>query len=705
MHGDIFYPTAWLRLILPTAFAMDLGFVLHYILAGFFAFLFLRRIKVTWAGAVVGGLGYQLSGVVASYVHPGHDGKLYVTALLPLALMSLYMAIKERKREGFGLLALTVGLAILSPHPQMAQYMLIVAGIFTLFLVFGESSQQGTAGRLADLSLALVAVVLGVFISAVQMLPFWEYIPFSPRAETYRGFEDAVSYAIPWHHVPEFFLSSFVGQSSAGTYWGSNPIKLHSEYLGLALIALALLGVTSRGRRRMILWLGGIGLLFLLVALGGATPFYRLLWYEFVPFVKQTRAPGMALYILAFIVATYAAFGSERLEKGEGTQFAVGCLAAGGVVALFSLAGIFGGIAVMLAQGIDQSTGTQVARIATGAAESIRWGAFGSGVALAALGGLAYAALRGKVTAAVLSLGLVFLVSGDLWRNARSFWVFSDPQAVHAPDPLIELVTATEQPYRVFNDFDYVYGGSSLMTHGISQLLGHHGNELHRFDVLLGERNVWQHRGYGIIWDLFAIEWAIIAAGHAPDSLPGFDLVLENHQTWNGLAANLYRRSEPAQYARLVPGAVKVPDEQAVAAVLDPRFSPNRVVLLDPSAPVNPTPLEEIPEAVPPSVTITSWQPGRMTLHIDPAVEQDTYLMVAENWYPDWHATVDGETAPVTRGNQTLITVPVAAGATEVELWFDSGHHRVGKVIAIVSLLLTATAIVVPVVLRRRSGV
>ena len=33
MHGDIFYPTAWLRWILPTDIAMTLGFGLHLVLA------------------------------------------------------------------------------------------------------------------------------------------------------------------------------------------------------------------------------------------------------------------------------------------------------------------------------------------------------------------------------------------------------------------------------------------------------------------------------------------------------------------------------------------------------------------------------------------------------------------------------------------------------------------------------------------------
>jgi len=703
MHGDIFYPTAWLRLFLPTAFAMDLGFVVHYVLAGFLAYLFLRRIKVSWSGAVVGGLSYQLSGVVASYVHPGHDGKLFVTALLPLALLALWMAIRERRLEGYGILALTVGLAILSPHPQMAQYMLLAAGFFTLYLVFGEPTDRPISGRLTDLTLAFAAVVLGFLISAIQMFPFWEYIPFSPRAETYRGFEEATSYAIPWVHIPEFFLSSFVGQTAAETYWGSNLMKLHSEYLGLPVLALAAIGVTGK-RRRLTLWLAGIGVLFLLVSLGRSTPFYRL-WYEVVPFVKQTRAPGMALYIVALVISMFAAFGVEKLEAQRSKHVAVALLAVGAVTALFALVGAFGGMAVYLAQGVEQSLGTSAARTAAQAGTTIMWGAFWSGLALAALGGLAYAAQRGLVKPVALLLGIALIVSADLWRNARQFWVFTDAQVVHAQDRLTQILTDVPRPYRVYNAGDYVYRGSSLMTHDIPQLLGHHGNELHRFDQLLGNKNEWRYQTHGVIWDLFAVNYLIVPIGMAgSDSIPGFELVLENHMTWNGLSANLHRREQPVAYGRLVPGGLKVAAERIVPTIIDPRFPVDRVVLFDMDSPATPAEYTEIPEPLLNEVTFPVWEPGRMTLRIEPPPVEDAYLLVAENWYPDWKATANGEPVPVFRGNQTLITVPVAAGVSEVELRFDSKPYGIGKVVSLISMLIALAAVATPMVSRRKAS-
>src|SRR5204862_4578692 len=96
------------------------------------------------------------------------------------------------------------------------------------------------------------------------------------------------------------------------TYYGPNGLKLHSEYLGLPVIALALLGLGSP-RRRLVKWFAGIAVLFLLVSLGGATPFYRL-WYTLVPYVSKTRAPGMATFVVLFATAVLAAPGAHPLE-------------------------------------------------------------------------------------------------------------------------------------------------------------------------------------------------------------------------------------------------------------------------------------------------------------------------------------------------------------------------------------------------------
>src|SRR5215216_2529919 len=105
-------------------------------------------------------------------------------------------------------------------------------------------------------------------------------------------------------------------------YWGRNFFKLHTEYLGATVVALAALGMGDRSRRRLLQALGAIGILFLLVSFGGHTPFYYL-WYEVMPMMKKVRAPGMAFFLVALPVAALAGLGTERLLSGEVTRRAL----------------------------------------------------------------------------------------------------------------------------------------------------------------------------------------------------------------------------------------------------------------------------------------------------------------------------------------------------------------------------------------------
>src|SRR2546421_2780205 len=333
-HGDIFYATSFLRLVLPVEMVINFGFVLHFILAGVFTYLLLRRLHVSWTGSVIAGLAYQLSGLIGSYPSPGHDGKLFASAALPLACLALVMALRDKRWEGYALLAIAVAMGLLG-HFQIAYYLLIAAGLFALYLTL-EESKDDPARRVARLALALGAVLLGFGLAAIQLLPFIQYIPFSPRAQGYHGFAGSTSWAIPWNHVPEFFLKNFVG--SRDTYWGSNFAKLHSEYLGLPVIALAALGAGAKDRRRLVLWVGGIGLLFLLVSLGAATPFYKL-WWALMPMVKKTRAPGMAFFAVAFPVALFAGLGTERRAGKEGPSLLASRLVAAGGTGLLARSG------------------------------------------------------------------------------------------------------------------------------------------------------------------------------------------------------------------------------------------------------------------------------------------------------------------------------------------------------------------------------
>ena len=699
MHGDIFYPTSFLRLLLSPDTVLNIVFALHLVLAGLFTYVFLRTIGATWTASVTGGLAYQLSGIVASLVSPGHDGKMAVSALLPLLLVGLLLGIRKRRLEGFGLVALVVGLDLLSPQLQMTQYSLILAGLFTLWLCSGDDERPDQRWRWTSLGLAALAVAVGFGVATIQLLPFIKYAPYAARTVGQQGWGYATSYAMPPENILDWLVPTFSG--ILDKYWGSNFFKLHSEYVGAATLALAALGVANARRRQLVWFLGGAAALFLLVALGGHTPFYRL-WYALVPGVKVTRAPGMAFFIPTFVFACFAAFGVERLERGEGAKTLRGVAIAAGVLLLLGASGALGGLARSLAT-------DQMAQQAAANAGAIALGAIGSAVVLAAVAWLGLAAGQGTVKGPALAALLLVVVGGDLFVNARRFFFWSPPMAqLYAGDDITRRLEATPVPYRALdfpNDFEAGSGGvyptAFLMEKRIPNAFGHHGNELNAYDQVWGGKGVWANAGNLHLFDLLAIRYLI-----APVSakVPGYHFVVRAAGTPRGRDGFLYEADTIAPYARVVPAAVKVPDDRIVPTLLDPRLDFNRLVLLPEDAPVKAPKIDSMPPAMTSRASFPAWEPGAMTVRLDPTPEHDAYLVVAENWYPDWHATVDGKPAQVLRGQHTLITVPVPRGAREVRLWFASASYVTGKGISFASLGIAALWLLVPLALRRRRG-
>ncbi|HET7599036.1 MAG TPA: hypothetical protein VFK09_02015 [Gemmatimonadales bacterium] len=694
-HGDIFYPTAWLRWFLPVDTAMNLGFAAHLVIAGCAMYALLRALRLGWAGSVVGGLAYELTGIVASLVKPGHDGKLFVSALAPLALLALLRAVRERRTAWYGILALVVGLCLLSPHYQMTYYLLVACGIWTVWLALLDPERPANRPWWRPVAAALGAVLLGVAIAAIQIVPFYQYIPYSPRAAggPSGGWEYATSYAMPPEEIVTTVLPQFNGVLQG--YWGRNFFKLHTEYLGAVVVLLAAFGWGERKRRPLLLVSGAIALLFLLVAFGGHTPFYWV-WYEVMPMMKKVRAPGMAFFLVALPVAVWAGVGAERLLRGEVSP-----------TALWTGVGILGGFALLGAVGGLEPVATVLAqpdaldRVAANG-PALRAGALRLLVFVAVGAAVLVAITRGRLQGLPAVTALAVVLAADLWSIDRIFFDFGPPASyLYRLDAITAEIKRERPPFRVLDPG--VYPGSFLMAEDIQSVLGHHGNEVRFYDELLGGKNVWSNIGNPAIVDLVAARFIVLPKN---DSLPGYRRVVAAEETAAGTPAVLFERDSGAAYARVLPAAAKVSEDQIVPTVLDARFPYQRIALYPDTASLQPAAIRPN-EAVAPAATtpsIAEWEPGRMRITLAGADTRPTYLLVSETWYPDWHATVDGKPVPVHRGDYAFLSVVLPPGAKEVGLEFASGAYRRGQLVSVLALLATAALLAGPLVARRRAN-
>jgi hypothetical protein len=692
MHGDIYYPTALLRRVLPTDTAMNLGFFLHFIIAGLAMYALLRYLRSTWTGAVVGGIAYQLSGILASMVKPGHDGKLFVSALAPLAFLALLVAVRDGKRWGYALLAAVTGLCLVSPHYQMTYYLLVTSGVFALWLAFLDPERRPDMVAVRALAAAALAVGLGVACSAVQALPFLEYIPFSPRGAggPSAGWEYATSFSLPIEELATTLLPQFNGVLEQ--YWGQNFFKLHTEYVGALVLPLAVLGLTDRDRGPVRWGFLAVLVLALLVAFGSHTPFYRA-WYEIMPMMKKVRAPGMAFFLVAMSLALFAGFGTDRLMR----RFAVTPVFAGLAFGIPAVLGLLGAVGAL--QPIAEALApAELMDRAVANADALRAG----GVRLlvvALLGTIAAVLIAGRrLKGFAAAAALMSLVTLDLWSIDRQFFAFSAPAAeLYAKDAITERLSTTPMPYRVLDPFPgTVYEHSILMGLGIPQVFGYHGNQLRFYDDVWGGKNIYANLPRLHLWDLWAVRYLLLPEAQA---VPGYHKIVGPITTAQGRTGVLFERDSLPDYARVVAAAVKVADDQAAATVADPRFPVSDIVIL-PDTVSGDLPVVQgnasLPPLTPVTAKVTQWAPGSMRLELSGADARPTYVVVSENWYPGWSATVDGAPAPVLRGNAAMITVPIPPRAKAVELRFHLAASDRGRMISLAAvalvLLLAATS-------------
>ena len=699
MHGDIFYPTFLLRMVMPTDVAMTWGFIIHIFLSGLFTFGFLRAIGYTFYGSLIGGIAYMMSGQIASYVSPGHDGKLFVSALFPLALWMLYRGIRGGKAWTWGAFALIIGLCVLSPHPQLLQYTLLACGAYALFLAFttldGVSLPRAVA--IKRLAAALAAVVVGLAIGAVQFLPVREYVAWSPRAGGLADYRIATSYA--WN--PEELLNVYLPQFSGmlGNYWGRNVIHLHSDYVGVVVLVLAgaaFIGLRSDSRRKHIIFWSAALVVSLLWSLGSSTPFYHIP-YALIPGTKYFRAPATIFFVGTLAIALLACAGAERfLERRVSRKYLVGWLVAGGVIAVLAS---LGGLSSVAESFVDERMFDRV--IANRGA--LVFGAWRSFFFVAIVVGLGLATLRGKVSGRAAALGLAGLMAVDLWTIEKNYWVFSPPaKVIFASDPIIEVLKGDKQPVRVLPfeardtpEPDPFLTGDGLMVHRIRNVLGYHGNQLGRYYAAAGEatndltgRNTGGSRLF--MPNVLALTNTKYFLTNV-SALPFGNTTLAKGPVVNasGDTVYLYRLNADNPYSWVTPVAVKAPDDQVLATLLNQRFDVRRAALFDTSANVAVTPgVQTLPPALTIGTSIRHYEAGKVQIDLSAPAPAGSSLVVSENYYPGWKATVDGKPTRVGRADYTLIGVELPQGARSIELIFTSPSYERGKTITWVAIAI-----------------
>lgn len=707
--GDALYPPSLLLLFLTDTYrALGWKLVLHVFLAGCFAYAWVRGLGVSRGAALVAGTIYLLAPYMVTLVYPGHDGKLFVTALTPLLFLAVEATMSRRDLLPAAGIAGVVGLVILTTHFQMAYFLFGAVGLYAAFrcIQIGREGEGWSVGS-RRFGVFLAFSVLGAGVSAAQLLPAVSYVTEHSRRTMTTDTDSAtgVAYSSSWSLHPEEAVSlvvpEFVGANVGGaewtsnTYWGRNAFKLNHEYLGVVALLLALLAFTGGAHRGSRWFMAGLGAVALFFALGAHTPVWRL-FYELLPGVSLFRAPSMAIFLTGFAVTTLAALGIDRgLQLVSEGRSAVPLRRLGAGVGVLGVAWLLaqtGVLETLWFALLDPGLGDAENRALAALRPHMRAGFFTVLILGAATWGVWWALARGAIGAAVGCGFLMLLVTADEMRIDAPFiqtLSFSTWAAPDANDRFLDDRSGVEDPFRVLS---MDRGGQDVdpAMYGLDLAAGHHPNDLARYRELIGmegsgiPENLLFHPNVLAILNVRYIVWPESAYGPFP--IEELEPISEA-QAPNG-AVNTLHRYPGLPRARIVGSALVVPEDATVETILDlDAYDPAVTTVLNQRAPI-----ELGGSEVRGEVTWVERTPDRVVLDVE--ATGPGLLVLADNWYPAWTAYVDGEPTAVLRADHALRAVPVEAGPQRVEFRYESDLLRSSITVSLVSLLILLGVVV-----------
>lgn len=303
------YPLNWLLFWMPLDHGWMRQDVLHwwYVLvhycAGLSAYALIRDLGRSRAAAVLGGVIYSLGGYVASIDSPQ---MLQGAVWAPLAVLFVLRAERgERPMRNALLGGFFLGVSWLVGHHQMQLFLsLAIAGIWIVI-----AARQG---MMKIARVAAACFLMTAATSAFQTIPAAEYARLAVRwvgADQPQGLHETVPYPVHAQYAmkPLGLLGIFVSGIEQHPY---------NAFVGVAALALAILGALAFWRERYVRWLAVMAIGAVLFALGGNSVIHGM-FYALIPMIEKARVPEAASAIFALGLAPLAAFGLDALREGR----------------------------------------------------------------------------------------------------------------------------------------------------------------------------------------------------------------------------------------------------------------------------------------------------------------------------------------------------------------------------------------------------
>ena len=688
VNYGLFYPFTAFFLFLPVSLGVSLHAAARFVLAGVGLYLLARETGLSHIASLLGGVVYAFCGFNVVWV--GSTAS-YVSATAPLVFFVTHRLFRTARLGTAWGLALSVAVMVAGGFVSVAAYYLYALGAYALSLAIQRYSDQGRDLRQAVRPLLLwgAGVLAGLLLISMQLLPFLELTRLTSyderRTVRHTAFDAPHTWEMTRLVVPEYY-----GHPVDGDWWTVSRFGNFVEgcgYVGILPWFLALFGLWNRRAQQR--WF------FLALAIVSFGMVYYLPWralFIHLPVVNSSSTRRV-VSTMALGLAMLAAAGSDALLYPlSDLSRKQRRIALWGTVALAAAM-------VLLVAATDNhwwrsgdatvASGTLRAFLATPNSRNLIFGRvlsflfwLGTGVTVMALG------LKRLLRGLPLAAALLSLVIADLFLLGMRFIPTLQPEKVFPTTPAIEWLQSQPQPAR-FAAVGDVLWPSTPSVYNLEDMRGHNPLRTDRYRRILTEIDPTAvGSGHGTValfaldsadfyshWlDVLGVEYMAVMPGVAlPDPPEGH---LPYEIAYEGPDLVIYHNPRAAPRFYVAQRVIVEPDEERLIAYLESAdFRPGMDVLVE----------EEIAGLVlttPPTATVQvrAYEPERVNIEVEMSAQG--LLVTAEQFYPGWRATVDGEAVPIIRANYDFRAVVVPAGHHVVEFTFFPASFAMGLVLA-----------------------
>ena len=292
----VFYPPAWLFVVLPFSFAYTLYLFLHVVLLGCGAYLLFARLTRPGGAALAAAIALTFSGPAMSLLDVSNN--LTTFAWIPLIVWCALEGVSARAS------ASAIAMSFLAGEP-------FFAAIGALLFVIAR--RKGVRD--------LIAVALTSFaLSAVQLLPFLAMVMRSDRAHGGVTRAQLLQDSMPLADWLRLAIPPTLSPSGFDPNLAQHFIPI--IYIGALTAAFALAGIFV-ARRRGLGWVALIVVCVLIAAGNYFAPMAELL--ARLP-LTLFRYPARVVPLAALAICALAAIGCDRLIKSSRWQYVIALL-------------------------------------------------------------------------------------------------------------------------------------------------------------------------------------------------------------------------------------------------------------------------------------------------------------------------------------------------------------------------------------------